>query len=451
MRKLTYYTILSLLTLSLGSCDDNLNIEPEQNLSPDVATSNPSNIRNIVNNIYGEARDNDSYGGGIAMAADLLGDDGKISWNGTYTQPAEYEEKAIISDNVYVEDIWMNAYEINNQANIVLANLDVFEDADQRDLTEGEAKFLRALAYFDLVRLYAKPYEAGQTNSQLAVPIVLEPVLDATTVSKPPRNTAEEVYIQVLNDLSDAYNLLPESNDVYADKYTARALQARVYLQMGDYINARDAANEVIGDSPFTLTSDFASAFNNDGNSTEDIFAWQVTSQDVSINSFNEFWAGQDFGGRPGNPDISINEEHFAIYDDPNDERGMFFYDTARLIATTKWQSQFANIPFIRLSEMYLIRAESNFRLDTEIGATPKDDINRLRDRAKADTFDSVDLDTILMERQRELSFEGIALFDAKRLKRNVGDIPYNANRLVLPVPLREMDANTNLEQNPGY
>lgn len=451
MRKLTYYTVLSLFILSLGSCDDNLTIEPEQDLSPDVATSSPSNIRNIVNNIYGEARDNDSYGGGIAMAADLLGDDGKVSWNGTYTQPAEYEEKAIISDNFYVELIWLNAYEINNQANIVLANLDIFEDADQRDLTEGEAKFLRALAYFDLVRLFAKPYEAGQTNSQLAVPIVLEPVLDAGGVTKPPRNTAEEVYSQVLNDLSDAYSLLPEKNGAYADKFTARALQARVYLQMGDYENARDAANDVIQNSRFVLTADYASAFNNDGNSAEDIFAWQVTSQDASINSFNEFWAGEDFGGRTGNPDISINDEHFDIYDDPNDERGTFFYETDRYIATNKWKSQYANIPFIRLAEMYLIRAESNFRLNTEVGATPTADINVLRNRANASEYNTVDLDIILKERQRELSFEGIALFDAKRLKRNVGDIPYDANRLVLPVPLREMDANPNLVQNPGY
>ena len=257
MRKLIYYISLSLLTLSLGSCDDNLNIEPEQNLSPEVATSSPSNLRNIINNIYGEARDNDSYGGGIAMAADLLGNDGDVSWNGTYTQPAEYDEKAVLSDNVYVEDIWLNAYEINNQANIVLANLDVFEDADARDLTEGEAKFLRALAYFDLVRLFSKPYEAGQANTQLAVPIVLEPVLDATGVTNPSRNTAEEVYAQVLSDLSDAYNLLPEENGVYADKYTARALLARVYLQMGDYTNARDAADEVIQESGFTLTADY--------------------------------------------------------------------------------------------------------------------------------------------------------------------------------------------------
>jgi len=451
MRKLIYYTILSLLTLSLGSCDDNLNIEPEQDLSPDVATSSSSNIRNILNNIYNEARDNDSYGGGIAMASDLLGDNGDVSWNGTYTQPAEYSEKAIISDNVYVEDIWMNAYEITNPSNIVLANLDVFEDEDLRNLTEGEAKFLRGLAYFDLVRLFAKPYEKGQTNSQLAVPIVLEPVIDASGITKPPRNTVEEVYAQVLNDLNEAYSLLPESNNTHADKYAVKALLARVYLQMGDYENARDAADEVIMESPYVLTSDFASAFNNNENSPEDIFAWQVTSQDESINSFNEFWAGQAYGGRSGNPDISINEEHFAIYDDPEDERGLFFYETSRLVATTKWQSQFANIPFIRLAEMYLIRAESNFRLNTEIGASPTDDINVLRKRANASEFDAVDLDTILLERQRELSFEGFALFDAKRLKRSVGEIPYNSNRLVLPIPLREMDANPNLEQNPGY
>ena len=80
------------------------------------------------------------------------------------------------------------------------------------------------------------------------------------------------------------------------------------------------------------------------------------------------------------------------------------------------------------------------------VGATPTQDINVLRDRAKASEFSSVDLDTILMERKRELSFEGIAMFDAKRLKRSVGEIPYNANRLVLSVPLRECQSKFRTE-----
>ncbi|MDX1753397.1 SusD family protein [Salinimicrobium sediminis] len=452
MKKSKVYTILlSLFVLGFTACDDNLDVEPEQDLSPEVATATPANIQNILVGMYTEARENDSYGGHIALASELLADDDHLSWNGTYVQPAEFDEKAILADNSYVRDIWMNGYEIINQANIVLANLDVFEDEDARAQVEGEAKFLRGLAYFDLVRLFSMPYEMGANGGELGVPIVLEPVLDASAIVYPARNTIEEGYSQVLNDLTDAYALLPEDNGYYASKYSAQGLLARVYLQRGDYEQARDAADDVIENSGFELVSDFSEAFNNDENSNEDILAFQVTSQDASWNAFNEFWGGYDYGGRSGDPDLSITEEHFDIYDDPNDDRAMFFYETDRGIATLKWQSQYANIPFIRLAEMYLIRAEANERLGTEVGATPLEDINTLRARANASLLDSVDLEEILMERRRELAFEGFALFDAKRLKRDIGDIPYNANNLVLPIPLREMDANEELVQNPGY
>lgn len=452
MKKSKVYTILlSLFVLGFTACDDNLDVEPEQDLSPEVATATPANIQNILVGMYTEARENDSYGGHIALASELLADDDHLSWNGTYVQPAEFDEKAILADNSYVRDIWMNGYEIINQANIVLANLDVFEDEDARAQVEGEAKFLRGLAYFDLVRLFSMPYEMGVNGGELGVPIVLEPVLDASAIVYPARNTIEEGYSQVLNDLTDAYALLPEDNGYYASKYSAQGLLARVYLQRGDYEQARDAADDVIENSGFELVSDFSEAFNNDENSNEDILAFQVTSQDASWNAFNEFWGGYDYGGRSGDPDLSITEEHFDIYDDPNDDRAMFFYETDRGIATLKWQSQYANIPFIRLAEMYLIRAEANERLGTEVGATPLEDINTLRARANASLLDSVDLEEILMERRRELAFEGFALFDAKRLKRDIGDIPYNANNLVLPIPLREMDANEELVQNPGY
>ena len=456
MKKCKYYTIiLSLFALGFMGCDDNLDVEPEQSLPPEVATSTPANIQAILINLYTEARENDSYGGHIALASELLSNNGELSWNGTYVQPAEFNEKAVLADNSYVRDIWMNAYEVINGANIVLANLDVFEDQDLAAVVEGEAKFLRGLAYFDLVRLFSKPYEKGANGDQLGVPIVLEPVLDASKITFPARNTIEEGYSQVLNDLTDAYELLPpvrpSSTMFYATKYSAQGLLARVYLQRGDYEQARDAADDVIENSPFELTATFSEAFNNDENSDEDILAFQVTSQDASWNAFNEFWGGYDFGGRSGDPDLSIEEEHFDIYDDPNDDRAIFFYETDRGIATLKWQSQYANIPFIRLAEMYLIRAEANERLGTEVGATPLEDINTLRARANATLFDSVDLDEILMERMRELAFEGFALFDAKRLGRDIGEIPYDANNLVLPIPLREMDTNEELVQNPGY
>lgn len=452
MKNSNYKIILiSLFTLSLFSCNDNLNIEPEQSLSPEVATESAENVAKILIDTYGVARNAYSYGGGIAMASELIGNSGDVSWNGTYVDPAQYDEKAMISDNGFVETLWLNAYEINNQANIVLSNLDVFDDPDQKETVEGEAKFLRGLAYFDLARLFAKPYVSGTENTQLCAPIVLTAVLDASVIEYPTRNTLEEVYTQVLSDLTDAYNLLPTSNDVYATKYSAAALLAKVYLQMGDYVNAREMANEVISYSGATLASSFSGAFNNDGNSVEDLFAWQVTSQDDSSNFFNLFWAGSAYGGRSGNPDIYINAQHFSIYDDANDDRSLFFYETSRGTATTKWQYQYGNIPFLRLAEMFLIRAECNFRRSTIVGDTPLNDINKLRNRANANLFITVDLSTILMERKRELAFEGFTLFDAKRLGENIGSISYDADQLVMPIPLRETDANPNLEQNNGY
>ncbi|MCB7481482.1 RagB/SusD family nutrient uptake outer membrane protein [Christiangramia sediminis] len=452
MKKLSNYKIIfSLLAILFFACDDNLDIEPEQNLSPEVATSTPANLMTILNNIYGELRSSDSYGGGIAIASELIGNEGDLSWNGTFVGPGEYNEKAILADNGFVEDIWMNAYDINNQANIVLSNLDVFEDESERNAVEGDAKFLRAITYFDLVRLFSQRYDQDGGNTQLGVPIVTEPVLDASSITYPARNTVQEVYDFILSDLTDANALLAEDNDYFANKYSAQALLARVYLEMGNYAGARDAANEVIENSGASLTATFEEAFNNSVNSSEDLFAIQVTGQDASEQGFNVYWAGSDFGGRVGNPDISVNEVHFDKYDDMEDDRANFFYTTDDGTATTKWQNQFGNIPIIRLAEMYLIRAEANERLGTEVGATPLEDINTLRERANASLFDSVDLDEILKERRRELAFEGFALFDAKRLKMDVGDIDYNANSLVLPIPLREIDANPELTQNPGY
>jgi len=453
MKKFKYITIIiSLLTFSFVGCDDNLDIEPEQSLSPSAALASSANVKKILNNAYGVARDNGSYGGGIALASELIADagypNGSLYWNGTYTGPAEYWEKAMLPDNGFVTSIWLNAYEINNLANIVLANLDVFTDSDEKGVTEGEAKFLRGLAYFDLGRLFAKHYVPGQANSQLAVPVVLTAILDPNDIEYPSRNTLDEVYDQVISDLTSAYNLLPNSNGIYATKESAAALLARVYLQKGDYPNALAMANDVIENGSAQLTSTFAEAFNNDQNSDEDIFAWQVTSQDNSSNDFNTFWSSEDYGGRSGNPDVEVYS--WDIYDDGNDARYDFFYE-GDWWCTTKWQYQYGNIPFIRLAEMYLIRAECNEREGSSVGDTPLNDINTIRTRSNAIEFEVVDLATILMERKRELAYEGFALFDAKRLGESSGEFSYDADNVILPIPQREMDANPNLTQNSGY
>ncbi|WP_405207634.1 RagB/SusD family nutrient uptake outer membrane protein [Aquimarina sp. LLG6339-5] len=451
MKTLKYIKLIMIvLIVSIFGCEDNLELAPEQSLLPEVATSNPANLQNILTGIYDEAGQAVSYGGQINLASELLGNDTDLSWNGTFEQPAQLIEKQLVPDNTFVRDYWLNAYEVNNQANIVLANLSVFEDESERNRVEGEAKFLRALVYFDLARLFGQSYDAAGGNSQPAAPIVLDAILNPSDITSPSRNSVEEMYGQVISDLQSAYNLLPDANGVFADRYAAQALLARVYLQQGNYRGARDAADDVLQNSGHSLTATYDGAFNNDGDSSEDVFAWQVTSQD-GVNQMNTFWAGQAFGGRSGNPDVSINSSFFDVFDDVNDDRSQFFYTTSGGTATTKWQSQFANIPFLRIAEMHLIRAEANFRLTTAIGLDPLAEINALRGRSNAVALGAVTLQDIIDERKRELAFEGFSLHDIKRLQGVVGPLNYDDNFLVMPVPQRERDANPNLMQNPGY
>ena len=450
MKAYKIHTIVLLISVLLLSCDDNLNVEPEQSLTPEAALSSSDNIQNLLVGVYDLAGQNEIFAGDYHLASELLPNAGELTWRGTYLGPAEFDRKVITSGNGFVSDYWTYSYSVSNQANLVLEGLDKFEDPDEVARVEGEAKFLRAVVYFDLVRFFSLPYNLDGTNSQLGVPIVTAAVSDASQIEYPSRNSVQEVYDFVVSDLNSAVTLLPEKNDFYADKYAAQALLARVYLQMDNYEGARDAANNVIENSGYSLTADYPSAFNNGSNSTEDVFAWQITTQD-GVNDMTTFWATRAYGGRSLTGDITVETPYFEIFSDKNDQRSQFFYEGNGTMLTTKWQDQFANVPYIRLAEMYLIRAEANFRLGTVVGVIPVEDLNTLRNRSNATPFDSVNLNDIIAERKRELAFEGFALHDAKRLQQTIAGLPYDSNKLVLPIPQREIDANENLQQNPGY
>jgi hypothetical protein len=110
-------------------------------------------------------------------------------------------------------------------------------------------------------------------------------------------------------------------------------------------------------------------------------------------------------------------------------------------------------IPVVRLAEMYLTRAESNFRLGSVIGDLPLNDINEIRDRAGLDDLLPLELNlnSILRERKLELAHEGSGIHDLKRLKGSADGLAYDADAMVLPIPIREINANKGLEQNDGY
>lgn len=433
----------------LWSCDSILNTEPQQSISEDLALENSENVKSVLVGAYNELGDSDVWGGLMMMQPDLLGDDGGVVWSGTYEQPRQIYNKSILVDNSFIADAWNDAYQVINITNNVLAAIDVV-DTDDQDRIRGEALFIRGSLYFELARQFGKAWNDGNPAENKAVPLVLEPIRTIDESNEIPRNTVGEVYGQAITDLTAAKSLLPSANGKYATTYAASGMLSRIYMMQGKYEDAATEANRVIEEGGFVLVDDYADVFNNSNvNTSEDIFAMQVTNQDGS-NSLNTFYAAQDDGGRG---DIEIQDFHVNKYE-TGDERLDLFYTDKEGRRTGKWKNQYGNIPVLRLAEMYLNRAESNFRLGAGnyIGAnTPGEDLTIVRNRANLSDNLNPTLQDIIDERFLELAFEGHQLYDKKRLQIDVGNQAWDSDALVYPVPLRELNANSALTQNPGY
>lgn len=467
LQRITLYVGgLVLLLLTTTACDSQLQLEPRQSISEDAALSSPDNVETVLVGGYELAGDYDLYGGQYAMLADLAASaevGGDITWTGTFEEPRQVWTKTILVSNGFIADQWLDSYELINVSNNVLAGADLIEDQPLQDQIRGEALFLRAAAHFELVRAYAQPYNAGNPSSLTGVPIITEPTRGIEEETNVPRASVQAVYDQVISDLTTARDLLPEDNSrgataLYANTYAASAMLARVYLNQGDYANARDAANRVIENGPYQLAVDenglydLDAVFENLGDSfsSEVIYGIRFSSQDNADNSLQIFYGSEDLNGRG---DITVNDLHVERYEDDDVRGAYFFVDSDEVRRTLKWQNENTNTPVLRLGEMYLTRAEANLREGTSVGATPLEDYNAIHTRAGLAEATSVTVDEILAERRLELAFEGQLLHDLRRTQRDVAGFAFNANELVYPIPQREIDTNTNPDftQNPGY
>ena len=458
MKKIAYTLATALLLAgSLTSCDKKLNIDPVNSVRDDLALLTSSDVEAALVGSYTGIQNSEVYGGYIQLMSDLLADDGEVTFVGTFVPPIQINRKTIIRDNGFVQAIWVNAYNVINRANNVLANIDKLDTPAKRTRIEGEAKFIRSAMYFELVRLYAKDWADGNPSSNLGVPLVLAPTRVLDAASQVRRNTVAEVYTQVIADLIDAEAKMPANSPAaffFANKYVAATMLARVYLQQGRFADAGAAANRVISANKYVLNPNYSDEFSSGSaagllpNSSEDIFAIQISAQS-GINELNTFYSIDRRG------DVSIEDKHLDQYESA-DERGKLFTKSGGQTYSNKYDDLYGNIKLMRLAEMYLVRAEANFRAGTALGATPLADINRVRTRAGLAPLTVVTLPAILRERKLELAFEGFRLGDVKRNRETISGpdgkpLAWNSSRLVFPIPLREINVNPNLVQNEGY
>ena len=482
-RKLLILALGFIIAVGLTACDDLIDVDPEQSISSDQAFEALQNAEAALNGVYDQLQSSDVYGGHMTTAGDFTAGTAQFSGSFTTWQATRGFNKT--SDHGPSENMWEGHYELINRANNVIAftdGLDEVDDAATEDDVNrlvGQARFLRALGYFNLVRLYAHPVgdlgqEAFSDVREEGVPLVTEPTEEVGEELEVPRSTVQEVYGQIAEDLETAESLLgPVDRDgIRANELSATALLAKVRLYQEQWGEARDLAEEVINSGSFQLSSDPLAPFTQGAGNSELIFAVRNTADDNSgVNAFpTSFYLPDALGGR-GEMEVV---EDFAAQFEEGDLRGFggetapegdfLMYELADNLHPNKWTSDVNSddIPVLRLAEMYLIAAEAHVRAGDGDEATAREYLNTVRERAGASSVPgtlsgTALLDEIIDERKRELAFEGDQYFDVVRLGRDLvssfegTETEASEVQRIYPIPAREMDVNQQLVQNPGY
>lgn len=456
---------LPVVVLSFG-CDNFLSLEPEQAVSNDAFFQTIGDFRSAAVGLYNQMQDADWYGRSVPLMSDIMSEDTKLNGSANrYVEFADFRGVAI-SGHQYEIATWNELYEAINMANMMI-NAD-FEprpavEAEYRQLI-GEAHAARALAYFDLVRLYGQHYTFTADASHAGVPIVLEHDIN----DLPARNTVGEVYSQVVSDFQTALDMMTTARNgpFMFSPDAVRALLSRVYLYMEECEQAVAMADAVLNSGRYSLAtgSAYVAQFA-DGGSSEAIFEIAYSPADnPGSNSLGGMYRASGYGDYLPSRDlldlIDANDLRMQMFTVDPDLTGDYASHRVDKYPTT---TNTDNVPVIRLSEVYLNRAEALHCLGRDQEA--QNDLNRIRQRANPSAPDVTAtgqalLDEILIERRIELAYEGHAVHDAMRHQRNivrddftgaVSVMSYPCQLCILPIPLDEMDVNPNIKQNPGY
>jgi hypothetical protein len=468
--------IILLLTAFVYSCEDMAFLEPEpkDRLTRDIALADLNGVSSHVASAYNRFHNFGSgyYGQQFILNADALADNVDLL-NNTGRYVTQLVNAARAHNNIYTA-----GYQIINDVNIALAVLPdlAAEDPARASQLEGQAKFARALAYFDLARTYG--YEPGKEVAGFNTSVVIYPeaVLGTSNVVETARATNTEVYTLIKADLQSAISLLPATggnSPFLPTKSAAKALLARVNLFEGSYATAATLAEEVMAETSATLTNaagyvaSFAAA-----NHPEAIFALNISGLDWNtVDGVNNSLASMT---NTNDPSRGLNAAQgvlkasvplLAAYEAGDVRRDLWVATTGPTIwEARKWNGELGgfreHIPIIRYSEILLIAAEGRARSGNDGAALTH--INRLRTNrglANSTATGPALISLIMNERRVELVLEGHRFFDFKRLGLDItkaaaqgGDpLPYNDFRVLAPMPDNALGNNTLLVQNPGY
>lgn len=476
------------------------------------AVQSESDLSVALTGTYAGLRNTDLFGRTLPVKGDLMADNTFVTTSNS-NRYISLNTFTITVNDAYAAAVWSNGYSVIKNANFVIKSAGSLPASANVNQYLGEAYAIRALIYFELVRNFAHPYTAAPDDP--GVPIVSDSLTFDASIANyhPVRNSVRQVYAKVISDLEKAYSLMTQyRGTAYFSKYAARALEARVYQNMGNWADAKTVALDVVNNSGWVLLAptayvnptgtlggtSAASTLNTyspggywanpavqTGTKNETFF--EVASDLLSNNGFDQIgFIYLQVGGGYG--DILATDDLYNLYS-PTDVRiGLVPRASANyrggqggnINLVYKYPNP-ANgtdkddTKIIRLADVILILAEAYYNAGDYVNANLYlNKVAKQRDPAFAgwsDTGPQV-LEDILVERRKELAFEGQRLWDLVRLQRtwtkvknqsplSTITVTYNpstwnstpASQIIFPIPQAEINANPGIvpPQNPGY
>ncbi|MDR1553836.1 MAG: RagB/SusD family nutrient uptake outer membrane protein [Prevotellaceae bacterium] len=497
MKKILTIIIIS-FSLVLTSCTDWLDLKPYSSESDQVAITEIKDGQIALLGVYDYLRSPSFYG----REAIACGDAGtpdvvqKIPNSNRYSIVYNWQNPQ--PGGSYYSDIFIIAYRAIDAANKIIRNIEPIEPATDDDKQVknqilGETYFLRSLLHFEVMKYFAQAYNYTANGDHLGIVYMLEP----TQSDDHARLNAKESFEHIIADAKEALtlmNVVKKEEPFTAGKAAVNALLARVYLykactsSAADFDEALKYAKDVINTNEYKLatpeeyaisgTDEFSSKMwlPAAGFSSESIFTLPYTATERNYTNHISRIYLDDVRGYGDL--LPSNEIVALIASNPTDVRNTIFYNYAYTAGDVPCVRKFfgtadnwdlCNINIFRISELYLIAAESALKCSSPDKNAAIGYINALRYNRNVSTLDSNTpnedvLNTVMLERRKELCFEGHRLADLKRLNlgvvrgqdsNNAGNqnygVAYPDYRFAYPIPEHEMNVNDLIDQNPGY
>jgi starch-binding outer membrane protein, SusD/RagB family len=438
------------LLLVLASCQDLLeSVLPSNQTTKEDAIKTPEDLQELLNAAYDVLAN--ANNGNNQRFSELLTDNVNMVGNSGFLVQVFTRSSDFFNSDV--GSYYNEQYRPILRANAVLENMGALGLSEaEADRFEGEARFIRAISHFELVRLFAQPYGYTPDNSHLGIVIKT-----STTIEPLQRSTVQQVYELIISDLEAAEELLPTENGNYATSYSAKAYLAKVYFQMNDFENAAENAEEVIPN--FAFSTDINNRYT-DEVSSESVFTIISTSINDnrgsllrdSYRSINpDPSQDPDNTAGIGSPTIRVSQEYYNFMTSSGtDLRADWVaektYSNGEAYVLTKFDSAWFNVTLASVTELMLIAAESYGELGTNL-AVAEDYLNDIKDRADVPVLSGVSAATIItearIERRKEFGGEGNRLHELKRIGVLGEDVivrgaPWDCNGMVLQFPASE-------------